>query len=455
MVALTLAAILLGVPAQDAEWKAGVATVKVTPKEPIWLSGYASRNKPFERIEQDLYAKALVLEDSKGSRGAIVTSDLIGFSAAIAEGICGMITEKTGMERSRILLNSSHTHTGPSLRIEVRLSRDQTEADAKKTIAYTRWMMEQVADLVARAVEDLKPARLSWGHGVSNIPMNRREFTRRGVRLGVNPRGLVDRQVPILRIDDPSGKLRGILFKVACHGTTLGGRDYMVCGDYMGFAQAHLQEALGVPALFMAGVGGDANPYPRGKLEYAQANGKKLADEVQRVLKTKLVPVRGPLRIAFDHLDVPFEKAPPRDELERLAEKGPGSQRGVFRAQLELLKKGEKPATHYRAPFTVWQFGDDLTLVGLPGEVVVDFVSFTERDLGPLKLWVAAYCNDVFGYIPSARVLEEGGYECRGTYYGAKGIFSAEAERVVMKKIVELAKEAGRKFPGPRDVRRR
>jgi hypothetical protein len=70
-----------------------------------------------------------------------------------------------------------------------------------------------------------------------------------------------------------------------------------------------------------------------------------------------------------------------------------------------LLNKGEKTPMHYPAPMTVWQFGGDLTLVGLSGEVVVDYITDLEKALGPNNLWIAGYCNDVFGYLPSARVL--------------------------------------------------
>src|SRR5205823_10023283 len=103
--------------------------------------------------------------------------------------------------------------------------------------------------------------------------------------------------------------------------------------------------------------------------------------------------------------------------------------------------------THYAAPLTVWQFGKDLTLVGLSGEVVVDYVTLLEKSLGPNQLWIAGYCNDVFGYLPSARVLGEGGYETRGLYAGGVGMFDARAQDVVVGKIHELAKKAGRKVP--------
>ena len=94
----------------------------------------------------------------------------------------------------------------------------------------------------------------------------------------------------------------------------------------------------------------------------------------------------------------------------------------------------------------VWQFGDDLTLVGLSGEVVVDYVGLVEEAIGPLQLWIAAYCNDVFGYLPSARVLKEGGYECRGLYT-TQGWFAPNAQTVLMSKVRELASAVERKMP--------
>src|SRR6516225_8337803 len=103
------------VGAEEPEWKVGLARVKITPERPVFLAGYASRNKPFEKVEADLYAKALALEDGDGHRVVLVTSDLIGFPAAVAEPVCQRLGQKTGLKREQILLSSSHTHTGPLL----------------------------------------------------------------------------------------------------------------------------------------------------------------------------------------------------------------------------------------------------------------------------------------------------------------------------------------------------
>jgi hypothetical protein len=76
--------------------------------------------------------------------------------------------------------------------------------------------------------------------------------------------------------------------------------------------------------------------------------------------------------------------------------------------------------------------------------VVVDYVRLIEDAVGPLQLWLAAYSNDVFGYVPSARVLREGGYETRGMIYGGPGFFAPEVETVLVQKVQELAAKAGR-----------
>jgi neutral ceramidase len=431
------------ISAAELEWKVGVASVKITPERPVPMAGYAARTKPFEQVEADIYAKALALEDADGHRAVLVTSDLIGFTAEVADGICASLAEKAGLKREQILLNSSHSHAGPALAIKPKAD----DAESLRTVEYTRKLQGQVVDVVMEALADMKPARLSAGEGVVDFPMNRREFRPNGVILGVNARGPADRSVPVLRVDSPDGQLRAALFGAGTHGTTLGGENYRLCGDYAGFAEEYIEKGAGVPALFMLGCAGDANPYPRGTMEIARQHGATLGKEIRRVLATKLRPIRGPLRIAFGQVALPLEAMPSREELERRASGKTRYHPAGAQAVLGLLDKGETPPTEYTCPFTVWQFGDDLTLVALPGEVVIDYLLMLEKALGPNQLWVIAYTNDVFGYLPSARVLEEGGYETRGLYSGGAGYFAPSAQNVVVDFVRKLSQQAGRKLP--------
>jgi hypothetical protein len=435
--------------AQDAEWKIGLARVKVTPEQPVFMSGYASRNKPFESVHDDLFVKSLVLEDRAGTRAVLVTSDLIGFTAAVAGPIRDRIAKETGVPPTSVLLNSSHTHTGPDLSLDPKPETGRTASDVERTIAYTRQLQDRVVQAAKEAAGKLQRAKLSWGVGVVHFVMNRREFTiERGVILGVNPRGLADRSVPVLRIDDPAGKMLAVVFGAACHNTTLGPQDYQISGDFAGRAQRQLEAAHpGVETLFVQGCAGDANPYPRGSYTIADQHGDELAREVTRLLGTSLAPVRGPLKVAWAQVALPLAPPPGREELEKDAGSKSGYRPFVAREMLARLKRGEKLPEEYACPMAVWQFGEDLTLVSLSGEVVVDYVKLLEDALGPNRLWVAAYSHDVYGYLPSARVLREGGYETRGLYSGSIGLFSPAAEAVVVRKAAELARQAGRKLP--------
>jgi neutral ceramidase len=427
------------------EWKAGIAQVNITPRQPLFMSGYGNRNKPFERVEADLFAHAVVLEDTTGRRAALVTSDILGLPASVAEPICERIQRSTGLKRDQILLNSVHTHTGPMISLDSSEREGLPGPEARKVAEYTRALQDRIVEVVEAAVKKLEPARLSLGSGVAPFVMNRREFTPNGVILGVNPRGPADRSVPVLRIDGTDGKPRAVLFGAAVHNTTLGGDCYEICGDYSGFAQQYVRARYpGAYAMFMLGCAGDANPYPRGGMAIAREHGDTLGKEVCRVLDGKLQPVRGPLRTAFGKAELPLQAPPGRAELEKQqAERG--WRAGVARQMLTALDRGETLPRTYAAPLAVWQLGEDLTLVGLSGDVVVDYVYRIEQALGPNRLWIAAYCNDVFGYLPSARVLQEGGYETRGLYSGGLGYFAPEAEDVVVRKVRELAVSIGRK----------
>ena len=434
--------------AEDSPWKVGLARVKITPEQPVWMSGYASRNKPFESVHDDLFAKALVLVDARGARAALVTTDLIGLSRDIADPIRRRIEEQTGIPANSVILSSSHTHTGPTLSLDAEPREGRSLADNERTVAYTKAVQDKLVQVVADAAKDPQPASLSWSVGVVHFVMNRREFTvDRGVILGVNPRGLADRSVPVLRIDAPDGKRRAIVFGAASHNTTLGPRDYEISGDYAGHAQRLIEaEWPEAQAMFVLGCAGDANPYPRGSHEIAAAHGKELATEVIRVAKdqAKLATVRGELRVAWADASLPLAAPPAREELEKQAAGKSGTGPWIAQQMLARLDKGEKLPSQYDCPLAVWQLGGDLTLVALSGEVVSDYVGLLEDALGQGRLWIAAYCHDVYGYLPSARVLKQGGYETRGLYSGGIGTFTAEAEGVLIRAVTELAANAGR-----------
>jgi neutral ceramidase len=427
------------------DWKVGLAQASITPEEPTPLAGYAHRRSPHESVTTDLFVKAMAIEDAAGQRALVITGDILGFTGEVSEAICGRIAEQTGISRESILLNGSHTHYAPVASPHVAHLYDESSKSA--ILRYVERLKSKTLEAAVEALSSMEPARLSWGTGFAPFVANRREFTDAGVKLGFNPRGLVDRSVPVLRVDDSEGPLRAVFFSAAAHNVTIDNNSLSIDAGYAGYAQAYIErEHPGVQAMFMTGCAGDANTYPCGTTELARQHGATLGAEVCRVLNDRLSPVRGPLRIAFERVDLPLQEFGSRSEVEKVLDnKAPHKPQKFFvQHALELLDEGKPLPTHYNAPFTLWQFGDDLTLVGLSGETVVDYVPMVERSLGPLQLWVAGYCNDLFGYLPSARVLDEGGYETRGLYVGV-GLFEPETQDVVIDTVERLAREVGRR----------
>jgi hypothetical protein len=248
-----------------------------------------------------------------------------------------------------------------------------------------------------------------------------------------------------LRVEGADGKLRAVLFGYARHNTTLS--FYQFCGDYAGYAQAYLEEAHpGATALFLMGCGGDQNPYPRGTLELAQQHGRALANAMEAALLPKARTVAGPLRVALE--EVTLDLVPPagRDELLKLKESPDKYDRRRAQFLLEELEQTGRIRSTYAYPVQVVQFGQDLTLVALAGEAVVDYSLRLKKELAGTPLWVAGYSNDVFGYVPSLRVLKEGGYEGGDAmrYTRLAGRFTPTVEERIIGKVRELVERMRR-----------
>ncbi len=418
-------------------WRAGVAKVAITPGEPIWMAGYASRNRPSEGKVHDLWAKALALEDPSGRRMVLITTDLIGFSRSLAEQVAQRVRQHGGLSRNRLMLTSSHTHTGPVIRDSLIDMYDLSPQQAETVNRYTATLADRLVALVNEALKGLAPAKLSYGKGQVDFAINRRQAALAGVRIGLNPRGPVDRSVPVLGIEDGQGKLHAVLFGYACHNTTMTGEHYRLGGDYAGFAQIALEQKYpGAMALFVTGCGADANPHPRGTVELAEQHGRSLAQEVSRVLGNPMETIHPSLKIRLERIDLPLV-VPSREEFQkRLEEKDVYRQRHA-RRMLGLLEVKKKIPGEYSYPIQVCQLGRELTLVALAGEVVVDYALRLQRELKVKTLWPVGYANDVFAYIPSVRILREGGYEAlqSGIYYGVPGPFAEAVEDLIVGKV--------------------
>jgi hypothetical protein len=407
------------------------------------MSGYGPRVS--EGVLDELCAKTVVIEDGHGHRALLVTADLLFFRAPFGEQLCRKITEKTRLERHQIQLTASHTHAGPVFGVRDPDRFELTDHQRQVVDRYTDKLQGQIADLAAAAIADLKPARLRWGVGrAGDFVVNRRLIDEHGKcrGMGPNPQGPVDRDVPVLRIDWPDGRLRAVVFGCACHCVTLDGQNRRISGDYASFAQRYIeQQHPGVQAMFVAGCGADANTDPRGgpdQAELARRHGETLGREVCRVADGPLERTHGPLQVHLKWTDLPLNHSFSRARLEEIAGSGSAWHARNAKSMLAMLDRGEPLPERYPAPFALWRFGDDLTLVGLPGEAVAEYVPMLREALGPRRLWITALSNESFGYLPTTKMLTEGGHETIGLTLEV-GFFAPGVEDVVVAAVRELA----------------
>jgi len=419
-----------------ADMKAGAASVVITPDEYIWMSGYAARTAPANGKLHDLYAKALALEDESGNKAVIVTTDLIGVTAKLTGNVCRRVKEKTSLPREAIMLTSSHTHSGPVLRQNLETMYELDQEMWKKITDYTNQLEDKLVNVILAALEDIEPVFLYRGNGTASFGKNRRIYTENGMSFGINPIGPVDHDVPTMRVVTNKGKQKALLFGYACHNTTLDGLQY--CGDYAGFTQAYLDQAYpGSVNMFFSGCGGDINPQPRREIALAKQHGKKLSVSVQKVVEGVMIPVDGNIKTAFSILDVPLTKAPTREEVNQRLKHENKYERLLAQDLLERLDNGGIKES-YPYPVQVWKIAD-LLMISLGGEVVVDYALLMKHLYGR-DTWVIAYSNDVMAYIPSLRVLQEGGYEGGESmkYYGIHGPWKPQIQELIVSEIKKL-----------------
>ncbi len=424
-------------------WKAGTARVDITPQEPIWMAGYGGRNKPSEGKIHSLWAKAIALEDAAGNRAVIIGTDTLGMTRSIYGTIKERLKSSHKLADDQIMINASHTHTGPVLRGGLYDIYPLTESHLQVINAYSARLEDQICTIVAEAFEKLEPVELRHGIGISRFGANRRENRPEGLvpelRLANTLKGPVDHDVPVLAAYSGT-ELKAVVFGYACHSTVL--PIYQFTGDYSGWAQIDLEKAHpGATAVFSAGCGGDINPLPRREIRYAEQYGHMLAAAVEETLMQKTEVLAATLTTKLKTVHLEIDSLPSDQELATLAG-NTNNYRGRWAARMIKLKSAGKLDTTYPYPLQAWRLGD-LLWITMGGEVVVDFSIKFKKQYGA-KTWVTAYCNDVMAYIPSLRVLEEGGYEGRTSMavYGITGDrWKPNVEDLVTEGVEELVEQ--------------
>jgi hypothetical protein len=365
------------------------------------LSGYAGRSGLSEAttVQEDIFAQAAVF-GTGANVSLLITVDSTGVPDNVIDPLKQQLGATLGLAPERIVVSSTHSHSAPQLDgyLPNLFSPPLTPLKQQHVDKYTQQISQKLEQVAIAAVNNSSPGHVfTWGNGSVGFAANRRG-------QAIAP---VDDDLPVMVVRDSLGHVDSVITSYACHGTTLNAGDNLISGDWPGYARDAIEAMYpGATALVMLGAAGDANPSPAGSPAIAQAHGQEVADEVQRMISQNLLkPASDQISAYHTELDLPYATAltPGDPASARLAPSPSSAPYGV----------------------TSWTFGKDLAMVFMEGEVVSDYSLRLKAELGD-TLWVNAYSNDVQGYIPSERILYEGGYEADDStyYYAVPGRFA-------------------------------
>ncbi len=433
---------LSGADKNQNSWKAGVASVMITPEKSMWMAGFAARTGPSRGKLHELWAKALVLEDAAGKKALLITADLSGIPKSISDKIRDRLEKSFKLSRSQIIFNTSHTHSGPVLENALHALYPLNEQQKEAIRVYTIKFENQIEALVRKALNSMIPVNVSTQNGITRFAVNRRNNIETKIDAQTDLRGPSDYAVPVIRVTNKQGEILVIAFGYACHNTVLNGYEWS--GDYAGYAQLQVEKVHpGATALFFQGCGGNQNALPRKSIPLAKQYGQELALAVEAVLEGEMRNLEPNLKTAYSEVNLDFENPPSREELNQMLAKETGYIKNWALEMIRKYDKGEHIISNYPYPVQFWQLGDQ-SVIALGGEPVVDYAINLKKIFGT-QLFVMGYSNDVMAYIPTVEILREGGYEGYTSQmaFGLPAKWKETIEPLIMAEVLKLAKEIG------------
>jgi len=427
-----------GFAQKTTSWKTGTDKINITPKSSLWMAGYGHRDHTAEGKYGELWVKVLALEDAKGYQTVIVTSDLLGLPKNLSDEIRNSAIKKFGLQKSQIVLNSSHTHSAPVLGkslFDIYPMNSQQRDEVEK---YTDNLQEEIVKSIGKALSKMKPSKIYSNNGTARFQVNRRNNKESEVHLSTDLNGPMDHAVPVIKVMDENDQITTVLFGYACHPTVLSG--YQWSGDYPGYAQEIVEKNYpGAMAMFFQGAGGDQNPLPRRTLPLAKQYGTVLAATVERVLSEDMKPLDAALGTAYTEIDLSLEAAPSKTELNKIINEQSGYMKRWAERMLGEIEAGNPLPSSYPFPLQIIKIGNQ-PIFTMGGEVTIGYANRLKEKYGP-DIFVMTYTNDVMSYIPTEVILKEGGYEGHTAQmvYGLPSKWKSGLEEQILSAFDELA----------------
>ncbi len=409
--------------------KIGAAAVKITPPVGIPMAGYYYE-RGAEKIHDDLYAKALVLEKDN-SKIAIVSCDLIGLPIDIVTEARALAAKSTGIDADHVMISATHAHTGPV--IPKKDGRDSpTGKSAEILNLYISKLPGLIAESIKQANDALQPAKISFGLGhEESISFNRRFFMTDGTvgwnpgKLNpkiIKPAGPIDPDVSVLYAETNDGKPISTYVDFALHLDNTGG--VQISADLPYTLSNILGKIKGeeMVTLFGQGCSGNINHInvksrePQSSFAEAQRLGTVLSGEVIKTY-TRMQPVDVTnISVIRKTVNLPLAEISPDDlpkAKETVAKYGkPGAAPFLdFVNSFKIIDVYNRHGKPVEAEIQVFTLGDKVAIVSLPGEIFTELGTYI-RSRSPFPYTIVVeLTNGSIGYIPDRKAFIEGNYE--------------------------------------------
>ncbi len=416
--------------------EAGFAEIEITP--PIgtrkigWLKEIIT-----DAVLSPLCARVAILRSGEG-QVALVQLDTLFIAWPEVAAIRKTVGERWGFPGDHILVAATHNHAGPAV---------VHAGDVPQDEDYAAYLVSRVVTAFERALKDLQPAEIGFGHTYEwAVAHNRRVVMRDGTARthgtfddldALYLEGPIDPEVGVVGVRDLQGAWLGALVNFACHPTHHGG-DTVIDAGYPGVLARAMRD-WGCPiTLFLNGPSGNlhtSDPRAGGRGLSAEAAGAALAADVQRVLPALTFQRDLPLGTASRLLALPYRTLADGEIGGRVR----GAQRfidaAIYERRIpELVAKIRAREGVHRAEIQVLRLGAWF-VVAVPGECFVEFGLRIKEGAHPGHAWVVSCANGRAGYLPTEEAFRRGGYE---TTFGPSSMLAPEAGQMIVDTALEL-----------------
>lgn len=439
---------ILSLNSADAALRAGVAKVSIVPPFPAQMGGFHDRVKDFEGVHDELFARAVALDDG-ATKLVLIGSDLMAIDAEMVRLIRAGITAAVGIPASHVMVCCAHNHSAPSYYQKTEKGQDDDEPSLKK------FLTKQFIAAAVEAEKSLRPAKAGFAAGqLVGATRNRQQKN-----------DLIDPQVGVVRIEELEGRQTiATLFNFTGHPVIIGSQNLLLSGEYPGAASRAVENLLGGVAIFTQGACGDITVNRSGDpFQEIERLGRTVAGEVIKTSGLLTLSENFPLKAAAKELSLPARKLPGVDEAKAALEKGKAAlesakQQKASEAAIRLQEDknrvlsmavvmaqavADNPARRKEAlpgEVQVFQLGD-VVLGAIPGEIFVEYAlelrSRVKQETGK-SFCLVGYANGYLGYIVTPRAVETGGYEASVTR------LDVQASRILTEGVMDLVLELAR-----------